>query len=410
MKAPQTDSFKHLKSNTLVWTLLCGMAGLLILGVWLNGSNSSPQTDGASPAGKRFATGQASFMKSQPDTGRFSVYNNLSTGARADYVPPPPDELFGSGSGIDDPEAKGIIPGLVEDAITRPEPKPTHKDPAASRQRELYEKAIASGLGSSDNGHSRGFKQSSPMPDPYQQDIERYRRQREALAGGNPYQQNPPGQGFTHSDHSQISGEFTHPQTPYTLMEGTLIPAVLQTRINSQLPGNITAMINRDIYDSIKQKHLLIPRGTRLIGSYDERIVLNQSKIMLSWGRMIFPDGRSLRLPDLNSHDLQGTSGLKGKVNNHFWKIFGQSAMLSLIGAGVNSASPQDFSFSRQQSVSEAAAEQIAQDFNRVSNQVLQRNLMMAPEITIPYGEKFTIFLAGDISFAEPYTTQYPPE
>lgn len=200
--------------------------------------------------------------------------------------------------------------------------------------------------------------------------------------------------------------QFESPITPYSIMEGTLIEATLQTAISSALPGNITGVINRDIFDSVNQNHLLIPRGSRLVGSYESSIAFDQRKLMMSWDRIIFPDGRSMRLPGVPTHDLQGMSGLGGSVNTHFWSIFGQSAMLSLIGAGASVAIAPGGGGSVFAGLSprQTIAMQVAQDFQRVANMVMQRNMNRQPTIEIEAGTPFTIFVLDDIFFEEPFT------
>ncbi|WP_234573570.1 TrbI/VirB10 family protein [Rhodohalobacter sp. 614A] len=210
---------------------------------------------------------------------------------------------------------------------------------------------------------------------------------------------------FTEEQNNQGTVEFNHPPTPYTLLEGTMIEATLQTGVSSALPGNIVGMINRDVYDSINQEHLIIPRGTRIVGTYDSGIAFDQRKMMMSWQRLLFPDGRSIQLPSFPTHDLQGMSGLGGEVNTHFWRIFGQSAMLSLIGAGASLAvSPNRAGLFGAMSARELIAVQIAEDFQRVANMVLQRNMNRQPTIVIEAGTPFTIYLLDDLSFEEPYT------
>lgn len=218
------------------------------------------------------------------------------------------------------------------------------------------------------------------------------------------------GKNFSHAKGIQRTVTFHYPRTPYTIQEGTLLPATLLTSINSDLPGDIIAIVNRNVYDSIHQKYLLIPKGTKLIGSYDNQVVINQHKLLMSWHRMIFPDGRSIDISELNSYDLQGESGISGKVNNHFWDIFGKSALLSLIGAGTSiatrSGQPRGGFYGRRPGVGQIAARQIATSFNRVANRLLSRGMSRPPTIHIKKGTNFNIFIAGDISFTEPYHYQ----
>src|SRR5699024_1264858 len=349
-------------------------------------------------------------MDTKPDTAKFSAYGSLNNGGQrnsspktdTNYIPQPPEDLFGDSELLDrmQKDRSKQRNGNRSTVRQRQQPVPRStgsQDPEPSKEEQLYNQALESNI-SIGQRDSNNKQQEDRQPG---QQIQQYQQEARQLQQQNPYQQGQAGQGFNHAEHEQISGQFKSPDTPYTLLEGTLIPATLQTSINSDLPGNITAIITRNIYDSINQEHLIFPRGAKLIGSYDEKVVLNQSKLLMSWDRVIFPDGRSLRLPSLNSYDKQGESGLSGKVNRHFWKIFGQSALISLIGAGTAVATQGQQNsnpFNQTQGVGEQAAQQIATEFNRVANQVLQRNLSLSPTIEIDAGTEFNIFLAGDIS------------
>lgn len=271
---------------------------------------------------------------------------------------------------------------------------------APDRSQQLYEQALESqislggsistrtsdaGRGTYQNTQQRGYQEPVQYPDEY--------RGRGSQSG------------TQRASREENITQFDNPVTPYSILEGTLVEATLQTAITSALPGNIMAVINRDIYDSINQNHLLIPRGSRLIGSYDSSIAFDQRKLMMSWDRLIFPDGRSMRLPGIPTHDLMGMSGLGGDVNTHFWSIFGQSAMLSLIGAGASVAISPGGGGSVFAGLSprQTIAMQVAQDFQRVANMVMQRNMNRQPTIEIEAGTPFTVFVLDDIFFEEPY-------
>ena len=122
--------------------------------------------------------------------------------------------------------------------------------------------------------------------------------------------------------------------SPYKLREGTVIEAQLLTAIHSDLPGEVLAQVARNVYDSQTQQVLLIPRGTRLVGTYDSQIALGQGRLFVAWTRMVLPDGRSLTLSGLASKDLRGQAGLTGRVDRHRLGLFGDALMLSVVGAG----------------------------------------------------------------------------
>jgi type IV secretion system protein VirB10 len=99
---------------------------------------------------------------------------------------------------------------------------------------------------------------------------------------------------------------------------GTLIPAVLLTGINSDLPGMITAQVAETIYDTVTGKHVLIPQGSTLIGEYDSRITYGQERVLFVWTRVRFPNGSSISLEGMPELDLSGFSGVRDKVDNHW--------------------------------------------------------------------------------------------
>lgn len=113
--------------------------------------------------------------------------------------------------------------------------------------------------------------------------------------------------------------------SPYIVLQGTVIPAVLISEINSDLPGSLTAQVTIDVYDSIRGDHLLIPKGSRLIGQYNNDLRLGQERVMAAFRRIILPNGTYVDLQGMGIPDAQGQSGVTGDVNNHFWKMFGPS-------------------------------------------------------------------------------------
>src|SRR5262249_11663467 len=113
----------------------------------------------------------------------------------------------------------------------------------------------------------------------------------------------------------------------YTITEGTIIPCVLLTQISSDLPGLITAQVSEDVYDSIRGRFLLIPKGTRAIGEYNSSISGGQESIMAAFSRLVFPNGASVSIGATNGTDLTGQSGMRDGVNTHFWKRFGSQLL-----------------------------------------------------------------------------------
>jgi type IV secretion system protein VirB10 len=191
--------------------------------------------------------------------------------------------------------------------------------------------------------------------------------------------------------------------SPYTLRAGTVIPGVLITGINSELPGEIVAQVSRNVYDSRFQRVALIPKGSRLIGTYDNQVAAGQGRLLVAWIRLLLPDGRSTRLPGLPLTDSQGQSGAEGSVDNHWRRVFGNALMLSAIGAGVQLSQPAQASVLSAPSPGQVAAGAVGQELSGVALEILRRGMNVSPTISIPPGQPFNVLLTGDLVFDEPY-------
>lgn len=190
------------------------------------------------------------------------------------------------------------------------------------------------------------------------------------------------------------------PRSPYQLMAGTLIPAIMVTGINTDLPGHIAAQVSQNVYDSISGKYLLIPQGSKLLGEYDSKISYGQERILIAWSRLIMPNGASIMLEGMPGVDLRGFAGVKDGVNNHYLKMLGGVVLGSVIGAGAQLASgptsPAAPTFG--QLVGQGAA----QNINQAGQQVTSKNLNLQPTLTIPYGYRVNVFVTKDI-ILKPY-------
>jgi type IV secretion system protein VirB10 len=118
----------------------------------------------------------------------------------------------------------------------------------------------------------------------------------------------------------------------YTVMQGTLIEASLETAVITDLSGNVAAIVSHDIW-SFDMSRVLIPRGSRLFGRYDSDVDVGQRRVLIAWDRIVTTDGQSVELAAYGT-DRIGRSGLPGKVRNHFLQRFGTAALISVIGAG----------------------------------------------------------------------------
>ena len=189
----------------------------------------------------------------------------------------------------------------------------------------------------------------------------------------------------------------------YTLRAGTVVPGVLLTGINSDLPGEIVGQVSRDVYDSRTQRILLVPKGAKLIGTYDNQVAAGQGRLLVAWTRLILPDGRSLTLPGLPLKDPQGQSGAADGVDHHYRRVFGNALLLSAISAGAQLSQPRQTSILAAPSAGQVAAGALGQELSNVAVEILRRGMDVAPTITIRQGHPFLVFLNGDLVFDGPY-------
>jgi type IV secretory pathway VirB10-like protein len=140
---------------------------------------------------------------------------------------------------------------------------------------------------------------------------------------------------------SYTSGDQTNPTisvhpaaSPYTVMAGSILPAVLISGINSDLPGPILAQVSQNVLDSATGRSILIPQGSRLIGAYQNASTYGQQRVQIAWQRLIFPNTASMNLPQMPGADQSGYAGFSDQVDHHYLATFGTAAVMSLISAG----------------------------------------------------------------------------
>jgi type IV secretion system protein VirB10 len=183
-----------------------------------------------------------------------------------------------------------------------------------------------------------------------------------------------------------------------------MIPGVLVTEINSDLPGEVLAQVARDVFDSQTQHVVLIPKGSRLLGTYEDQVAVGQNRLVVAWTRVIFPDGRSITLPGLQTKDRAGAGGVADQVDNHGGKVIGTAALLSLISAGAQLSQPNGgYGLGAYPSAGQVAAGAAGQQLSEVTAQLLRRNMDVRPTIRIRQGIPFNVFLSTDLTFPGPY-------
>lgn len=170
------------------------------------------------------------------------------------------------------------------------------------------------------------------------------------------------------------------PASPFILQAGAVIPAALITGIRSDLPGQITAQVTENTYDSPTGRILLVPQGTRLIGQYDNNVQFGQRRALLVWNRLMFPNGRSIVLERQPGADTQGYAGLEDGVDYHWWDLAKAAGLSTLLAVGTELAVSDEDRLVR-------AIRDGAQDtINDAGQQIIRRQLQVAPTLTIRPG------------------------
>ncbi|MFV3131516.1 TrbI/VirB10 family protein [Niveispirillum sp. KHB5.9] len=187
------------------------------------------------------------------------------------------------------------------------------------------------------------------------------------------------------------------PATPNQIMAGSVIAAALVTGLNSDLPGTVVAQVTENVHDSVTGRILLIPQGSRLIGTYDSRVSFGQERALLVWQRLIRPDGSSLQLDNLPASDTEGRSGLSDQVDFHTGRLLKGIAMATLLGVGTELTFGQ-----RESDLIRAVRESVQQNADRAGQRLVERNLDIQPTLTVRPGWPLRVIVRWDVTLS-PY-------
>jgi type IV secretory pathway VirB10-like protein len=195
------------------------------------------------------------------------------------------------------------------------------------------------------------------------------------------------------------------PTTPYILRTGAVIPALLLSAMESELPGTIIAQVSEDVFDTPKGEFLLIPQGSRLVGEYSNAIQYGQARIFVAWQRIIYPDGSALDIGAMPGADESGEAGFNDQVNNHFVRIFGSALLMSAITAGITYSQDQGQSnnYSQVPRAGDILSQAVGQQLGSATAALLEKNLSIAPTIKVRPGFRFAVLVVRDLTFGRPY-------
>jgi type IV secretion system protein VirB10 len=176
---------------------------------------------------------------------------------------------------------------------------------------------------------------------------------------------------------------------PNTVWQGTIFEAILTSSINTDLPGEATAWVTKNVYASQDGKYLLIPQNSRLFGSYNSSISYSQSRVQVGWHTLIRPDGYMINLGNMQATDPQGATGLKGFINDHPFQYLKALALLTAFNI-VNNEFTATMADTQNQYVQNimANSQEMA---NLLGSKLIDRALDVQPTITIKSGTKINV-------------------
>lgn len=191
------------------------------------------------------------------------------------------------------------------------------------------------------------------------------------------------------------------PASPYIVQAGTVIPGALITGVRSDLPGQITAQVTENVYDTPTGRFLLVPQGARLIGIYDSQITFGQSRVLLVWTRLIMPNGRSIVLERQPGADTAGYAGLEDQIDNHWGELFKAAALSTFLAIGTELGAGSDTN-SNDSAIIQALRHGASDSLNQTGQQVVRRSLDIQPTLTVRPGFPVRVVVNRDLILA-PY-------
>ena len=203
--------------------------------------------------------------------------------------------------------------------------------------------------------------------------------------------------------HTRTAGQ------PLELKTGAVVPGVMVTGINSDLPGNIIAQVSQNVFDTATGRQLLIPQGAKLFGVYDSRVIYGQERVLVAWNRLVFPDGSAVTLGAMPGADMAGNAGYTDEVNNHYLRIFGSAVFMSMITGGMSysmdalNTSGSSGNGNSAPTLQDEMGAALAAQLGQATLQLLQKNLNIKPTLEIRPGYQFNVIVTKDLVFQKPY-------
>jgi len=176
------------------------------------------------------------------------------------------------------------------------------------------------------------------------------------------------------------------------LWTGTIIPGILLTAVNTDLPGNVLARVTQNIYDSQTGRKLLIPQGTILIARYNSSVSYAQNRVQIVWDTIIRPDGFQLDLEGANGVDRAGMSGIGAAYDENWFEYLKAAGIITLFSIANSKMTETAAEYATEETASNIAASN-AEVVNQLGGNIISRALNIQPTLTVDNGTLINIML-----------------
>ena len=205
-----------------------------------------------------------------------------------------------------------------------------------------------------------------------------------------------------HAPHNE-PGMLQPPTSPYQVTRGSTIPVALEGGFDTQVPGQITAVVTRDVMDTRTGKYVMIPYGSKVVGSYDTTLPYDQNRVPSGWNQLILPSEETLDLTEFPAADQAGNAGLPVDIDSRFFKTMGRSFLLTLAGAVGETARYNSYNHGDNYDVSDAFARQGGREMERRSREMWDRSWYRGPTGTAKAGQAFLLQVTKTLTFPGDY-------
>ncbi len=283
-----------------------------------------------------------------------------------------------------------LAPTSVRTSVT-PSFSPTVPQPQPTSNAVSPVEALSRALGGRKSSNSAGPGNGRAFENDYDSQNMQSRKEAFLAASGD------------RQDDDYLRSSRDPPLSRYEIKAGWEIPAVLEQSLNSDLPGELKALVTSNVYDTATGLYLLIPQGSRLIGRYDSRISYGQDGVQVAWSRVIYPDASSVDLDGMVGLDSHGNAGLRDKVDHHYRRLLGFSVLTSMFTAAFDISQRTNQSALTYPTPAQTAGSAVGQELSETGAEITRRNLNVQPTIKVPAGYKFVVRVNRDIFFEAPY-------